>query len=42
MPLSLKVPAVAAAFLIVISVFISQQVLSRLVSDISAHETELV
>src|SRR4051794_5703854 len=31
-PLSFKVPAVAAAFLIVISVFISQQVLSRLES----------
>lgn len=37
MPLSLKVPAVAAAFLIVISVFISQQVLSRLEDIQSEH-----
>ncbi len=37
MPLSLKVPAVAAAFLIVISVFISQQVLSRLEDIQSKH-----
>lgn len=37
MPLSFKVPAVAAAFLIVISVFISQQVLSRLEDIQSEH-----
>lgn len=36
-PLSLKVPAVAAAFLIVVSVFISQQVLSRLEAIQSEH-----
>jgi signal transduction histidine kinase len=37
LPLSLKIPAVAAAFLIVISVFISQQVLSRLENIQSDH-----
>jgi two-component system, OmpR family, sensor kinase len=37
LPLSFKLPAVAAAFLIVISVFISQQVLSRLGAIQSDH-----
>ncbi len=37
LPLSLKVPAVAAAFLIVVSVFISQQVLGRLETIQSEH-----
>ena len=37
LPLSFKLPAVAAAFLVVISVFISQQVLSRLEAIQSDH-----